>query len=73
MIRKGILSLLLVFGFLLGISDGYIALWKDEDPVPQVFPYRADRLPEQDRKRLERGIRIEEGSELERMIEDYLS
>ena len=47
MIRKGILSLLLVFGFLLGISDGYIALWKDEDPVPQVFPYRADRLPKQ--------------------------
>ena len=71
--RKTLISLLLALGFLLGIKDGYIALWKDGEAQPRVFPYRADMLPEQDRSRLEQGVRIEEGSELERLIEDYLS
>lgn len=71
--RKPLISLLLAFGFILGIKDGYIALWKDGEADPRVFPYRAEMLPEQDRSRLEQGIRIEKGSELERLIEDYLS
>ena len=60
--------------FLLGIQDGYIALWKDgiEKPV-EVFPFRASMLPEADRSRLEKGIRVEGPEELAQLMEDYLS
>ena len=66
-------ALILAFGFLLGIHDGKIALWTDGNPVPKVFPYRAQMLPEADQRRLEAGIRIEDGSELAGILEDYLS
>lgn len=64
----------LVFGFLLGISDGYIALWKDgsADPV-RVFPYRAENLPISDQQALEKGIYLESKEELLHLLEDYLS
>ena len=64
----------LVFGFLLGISDGYIALWKDggADPV-RVFPYRAENLPVADQQALEKGIYLEDKEELLQLMEDYLS
>ena len=66
--------LALVFGFLLGISDGYIALWKDggADPV-KGFPYRADTLPISDQKALEKGIHIDSKEDLAGLLEDYLS
>ncbi len=63
-----------MFGFLLGIHEGRIALWKDEDPQPyKVFPYHARMLPADDRRALEEGIRFESAEELVRMLEDYLS
>ena len=68
-----ILSLLIAASFLLGVHDGYVALWKDGDPTPRVFPYRAELLPEADRKRLETGISIADEAELHRLMEDYLS
>ena len=41
--------------FLLGVHDGYIALWKEGSPEPaEVFPYKASLLPEADQKRLEK-------------------
>ena len=52
---KGIryLYFTLIFGFLLGISDGYIALWKDGNPKPlEVFPYQARSLPIADQQAL---------------------
>ena len=66
--------LVIALGFLLGIQDGYIALWKDgcEKPV-EVFPFQARLLPEADQKRLQEGIRIESAEELSRLMEDYLS
>ena len=68
------LYLALFFGFLLGLSDGYITLWKDgtEKPV-QVFPYRAQMLPASDRQALENGIQIGTEQELQQLLEDYLS
>ena len=64
----------LLFGFLLGISDGYIALWKDGNPKPlQVFPYRAEYLPSADQQALEKGIHINNKQELKQLLEDYLS
>ena len=64
----------LALTFLLGIQDGYIALWKNGDPDPvEVFPYQAKYLPESDQKRLEQGISIHNKEDLIRLMEDYLS
>ena len=68
------LYLALVFGFILGISDGYVALWKDGDPKPaEVFPYQARFLPVSDQQALERGIHLNSIDELNQLLEDYLS
>lgn len=65
---------LIIIGFLLGIHDGHVALWADEDPQPlQVFPYRAELLPEQDQAALRKGIRADSLQELAKLLEDYLS
>lgn len=71
--KQSLFYIALVFGFLLGIHDGFIALWKDGCTDPVVFPYRAEVLPDADRRRLENGIRVEEGSKLAELLEDYLS
>lgn len=64
----------LALTFLLGIQDGYIALWKDGDPKPvEVFPFRAQMLPQADQQALEKGIRIENSLQLAQLLEDYLS
>ena len=64
----------IALGFLLGIQDGYIALWKDGNAKPvEVFPFRAEMLPTADQNRLRNGIRIENAAQLAQMMEDYLS
>ena len=64
----------LIFGFLLGISDGYVALWKTGNPKPEeIFPYQAKFLPVADQQALEKGIFIDSTDELNRLLEDYLS
>lgn len=74
MIKTNIVLPLILLSFLLGIHDGHIALWKDEDPKPlRVFPYLAEMLPPQDRKALEKGIVLEDESDLIHLLEDYLS
>ena len=66
--------LALVFGFILGIRDGNIALWKDGSSEPvRVFPYRAELLPRADQAALENGIYIEKKEDLMALLEDYLS
>ena len=71
---KQFLAACLIFGFLLGIQDGNIALWEDgkSDPI-RVFPYSADNLPPADRAVLEKGIHLDNKLQLIRLIEDYLS
>ena len=65
---------IVLLGFLLGIHEGKIALWKDNDPEPiKVFPYSAEMLPEADQKALQKGIEIKSMKQLYSLIEDYLS
>ena len=55
--KQRILTNLVLFGFILGIHEGRIALWKDNQDKPmKVFPYQASILPEKDQ-----------------LVEDYLS
>lgn len=65
---------ILLFGYLLGIHNGNVAIWKGDDPKPlRVFPYSASSLPEAERQLLEKGIPIDNLRELTRYIEDYCS
>lgn len=66
--------LALIFTFLLGTHEGFIALWQGDAKEPvAVFPYRSESLPLSDRQALEQGIRIETEADLARLLEDYLS
>lgn len=65
---------LLALGFLLGIHDGRIALWKGEDPEPvRIFPYSASLLPESDQALLRKGISIQSREDLTKILEDFCS
>ena len=71
---KQFLTMCLIFGFLLGIQDGNVALWEDGKANPiRVFPYSANNLPPADREALEKGIHLDNKLQLIRLIEDYLS
>ena len=66
--------LTLIFGFILGVQGGNIALWREGYPDPvRVFPYRAEMLPPEAQDALSRGIPIEDLSQLEELAENYLS
>jgi len=66
--------LALIFTFLLGAHEGFVALWKIPEPQPRiVFPYRVASLPPADAARLEEGIRVDTRQELMHLLEDYLS
>lgn len=72
--KMSCLYCMILFGFMLGIHEGRIALWRGEDPQPvKVFPYSAQLLPVADRRALEEGIRFESAEDLERLLADYLS
>lgn len=71
-IRK-ICTMALMAGFLLGIRNGRLALWRDEDPHPvQVYDIRSDTLPPADQIQLRRGIRVQSREELWQLLENYL-
>lgn len=71
---RGLCISIMFCGFLLGIHDGKVALWVDEDPQPlQVFPYQASLLPEEDQQALRKGIHAGNPQELARLLEDFLS
>lgn len=71
---RRMISVIAACGLLLGVHNGYIALWRDgvQEPV-RVFPYRAELLPQRDQMLLEAGIPIESQSRLHSLLEDYLS
>ncbi len=74
MIKRTVLANILLFGFLLGVHEGKVALWKDNQKAPlKVFPYNVSMFPESDQKRLEKGIHVDSLSELYALIEDYFS
>lgn len=71
--RKQMLANLLCLGFLLGVHNGQIALWKDQDPIPaKVFPYSVSELPVPVQLALRSGIPINGMEDVERLLEKYL-
>ncbi len=71
-ILSGLCSFLL-FGFLLGIHDGQIALWKDQDPIPcKIIPCPVSALPAHVQTALKKGIPIDSMEDFEKLIEKYL-
>ena len=66
-------ALVVLGGFLLGIHEGKVTLWRDGNKHPeQVFDIRADSLPPADRLLLAHGIRVEGSEELWTILENYL-
>ena len=67
-------GIFLILGLLLGIYEGKIAIWHDDDPSPaRVFPYSVSSLPPQEQEALRRGIKVSDKQELGELLEDYLS
>ena len=72
--KRTLLMNLLLLGFILGIHEGKVALWRDGGNKPiKVFPYQASLLPQADQKRLQDGVHVENLNELRKLIEDYFS
>ena len=72
--KERIGAIALLAGILLGISRGYVAVWRGEDPQPQLItdaPVQA--LPPADRALLEAGIRLDDEAALQRALEDFCS
>jgi uncharacterized membrane protein len=66
-------ALVVLGGFLLGIHEGKVTLWRDGNKHPEkVFDIRADSLPPADRLQLRRGIRVESRESLWLLLENYL-
>lgn len=72
--RSRFLCSLLLFGFLLGIHEGRVAIWRDEEEKPwRILPYPAIVLPSATQSQLKQGIRIETMEDLEQLLENLLS
>ena len=68
------ISLSMLLGFLIGVQEGRIALWKDGERTPwRIFPYPVSVLPEEDRNALQNGIRVDTMEDLNRLLENFLS
>lgn len=64
----------IMLGYILGVHNGQLALWREPEPEPiHVFPRSAASLPEADQKLLKQGIPLQNLSELTKRLEDYLS
>lgn len=71
---RQLLTSLFLLGFLLGIHNGRIALWKEPDPEPmRVFPYPVSALPQDIRQALEHGITIDSEADLDALLESLCS
>lgn len=64
----------LLLGFLLGVHEGRIAIWKDGTAQPwRIFPYPFAVLPSDTQQELKKGIRIDTMEDLDRLLENLLS
>ena len=67
-------AMVLLAGFLLGLHDGRLTLWREGTVHPeQIYDIRGDSLPPADQIKLRRGIRVESREELWEILENYLS
>ena len=64
----------MLLSFLLGVHEGRLAMWKDEDPTPcKVFPCPVIVLPRPVQAQLQAGIRLETIEDVNRLLENFLS
>ena len=64
----------LMMSFLLGVHDGRLAMWKDEDPTPcKVFPCPIIVLPKTVQQQLKTGIRLQTMDDVNQLLENFLS
>lgn len=73
-ILRRCLPSLVLFGFLVGVSNGRLALWKDGQAAPwKVFPCPVAALPIDTQRQLQQGIRVDSMEDLDRLLENLLS
>lgn len=69
---RAALALTLACGFLLGLHDGKLTLWRDGVRHPeQVYDIREDSLPPADRLQLRKGIHLENREDVWQVLENY--
>ena len=69
-----ILCCALLWSFLLGVHDGRLAMWKDDDPTPcKIFPCPVVVLPKNVQQQLKNGIALETIEDVNRLLENFLS
>ena len=58
----------------LGVFEGKLALFAGESPYPNmVYDFFVRNLPPEDQERLDEGIKVSSESELETLLEDFMS
>ena len=71
--KRNLAALVLIMGFLLGIQDGKLTLWREGESHPvQIYDIRADTLPPADQVLLRKGIHVEDRQALWQILENYL-
>lgn len=64
--------ILIILALILGNYQGYVALMENGRPV-EVYQRQVQMLPAADQKELAAGIEITSPSQLENLLQDYLS
>lgn len=70
---KKYVCLFLLLGLILGMHNGYLAIYEGTASPPQVLPYRVAMYPKLDQYALASGIPVSSQDELSRLLEDFLS
>ena len=71
---KNLLPVALMLTFFVGVHNGRLALWKNEDPTPcKVFPCPIILLPTKVQEQLKHGVRLETIEDVNRLLENFLS
>ena len=74
MSAKIFLTTITVIAMYLGLSDGYLAIFRSETAEPvRILPYAASMFTESDRRALAEGIPITSTADLSKLLEDYAS
>lgn len=66
------LVLTALLGLQLGLSEGYLAIFRNGKPE-QMLPYSQEVFTENDREKLTRGIPFSSEQELNQLLEDFTS
>lgn len=66
------LTCILLLGFLLGIYNGQIGVWKDQDPEPmRTIPCPVWVLSQTQRQMLQNGIPLNSMQDLEKLLTEF--